>query len=81
MRRPKFEVGEAVEVRCHHRSAGQLEWGWVRGQVVRVDQRMAAIAFEVDVFSSNGWLIPDRMLWCAHGSPNARRPAEPADSL
>jgi hypothetical protein len=47
---------------------------WLAGTVVEADHRMAAIKFETDVFSSNGWRIPDRILWCAHGSPNLRRP-------
>jgi len=67
-----------VEVRCHHGQGGQIQHGWVAGEVVQADQRMAAIRFAVDVYSSNGWLIPERILWCAHGSPNLRRPAPEA---
>lgn len=78
MRRSKFVLGEDAEVLCHHRQAGAVQHGWLRGRVVQVDHRMAAIRFETDVFSANGWLIPDRTLWCAHGSPNVRRPAPPA---
>jgi hypothetical protein len=73
MRRSKFTTGEIVEVRCFHRRAGQLVSDWLAGRVVQVDHRMAAIQFDVDVYSNNGWLIPDRTLWCAHGSPNVRR--------
>lgn len=79
MRRPKFSLNEQVEVRCHHRQGTQLVHGWLAGRVVQADHRMAAIAFDVDVFSANGWLIPDRVLWCAHGSPNVRRPAGEAN--
>lgn len=70
----KYTVGEAVEVRCAHLRDGRRVEGWVRGEVVEADYRMAAIRLEADVFSSNGWLIPDRILWCAHGSRNLRRP-------
>jgi len=73
MRRSKLTVGEQVEVRCHHRRANQVVRDWLAGVVVKVDARMAAIRFETDVFSNAGWLIPDRTLWCAHGSPNLRR--------
>lgn len=73
MRRSKLTVGEQVEVRCHHRQANQIVQDWLAGVVVQVDDRMAAIRFVTDVFSNNGWLIPDRTLWCAHGSPNLRR--------
>ena len=47
---------------------------WLAGTVVQADNRMLAVQFDTVVFSSNGWLIPDRILWCAHGSPNIRRP-------
>jgi hypothetical protein len=79
MRRPKFSPGEPVEVRCHHRQGASLAYGWLAGRVVQADQRMAAIAFDVDVFAANGWPVPDRVLWCAHGSPNLRRPASEGD--
>lgn len=75
MARRKFLVGEHVEVFCDHIRDGQRIRDWLPGQVVQVDRRMAAVRFETDVFSSNGWLIPDRTLWCAHGSRHIRRAA------
>jgi len=69
----KFAVGEQVEVFCDHLQDGQRVNGWLAGKVVQVDLRMAAVQFETDVFSSNGWLVPNRMLWSAHGSRNIRR--------
>jgi len=74
MPRAKFVVGEQVEVRCDHIRDGQRVHDWLTGRVVQVDHRMAAVRFETDVFASNGWAILDRVLWCAHGSPNIRRP-------
>ncbi len=76
MPRPKFTVGERVEVQCYHRQGDRLARDWLPGVVVQVDYRMAAVKMAGEVFSSNGWLIPDRILWCAHGSPNIRRPGE-----
>lgn len=73
MPREKFSVGEKVEMRCDHARAGQRVNDWLAGVVVEADPRMMAVRFETDVFSSNGWRIPDRILWCAHGSPNVRR--------
>lgn len=73
MRRTKLMVGEQVEVRCYHRRGDQVVHDWLPGRVVQTDARMAAIRFEAEVYSNNGWLIPDRTLWCAHGSPNLRR--------
>ena len=72
MAHKKFAAGERVEVRCRHRSADEWQQDWVAGVVVEADYRMAAVRFECDVQSSNGWLIPDRTLWLAHGSPNIR---------
>jgi hypothetical protein len=76
MPREKFAVGERVEVRCNHIKDGRLVNDWLPGIVVSADYRMAAVHFDTDVLSGNGWLIPDRILWCAHGSPNIRRPFE-----
>jgi hypothetical protein len=74
MPKEKFSVGEAAEVKCFHKQNGEVVEDWLAGVVVEADYRMAAIRFEADVFSSNGWQIPNRILWCAHGSPNLRRP-------
>lgn len=76
MAKEKFVEGEAAEVKCFHRRDGKVVEDWLAGVVVEADSRMAAIRFEVDVFSSNGWPIADRILWCAHGSPKLRRPSE-----
>jgi len=70
----KFTVGESVEMLCDHIRAGQIVNAWLPGRVVAADARMVAVQFETDVYSSNGWRIPDRTLWCAHGSRNIRRP-------
>ena len=73
MPREKFSVGDQVEMRCDHIRDGARVNGWLAGAVVQADHRMVAVRFNADVFSSNGWRIPDRILWCAHGSPNLRR--------
>jgi hypothetical protein len=74
--RAKFEVGEPVEMRCLHRGEGQLVLAWLVGSVVAADYRMLGVRFETDVFANTGLAIPDRILWCTHGSPNLRRPGE-----
>ncbi len=76
MPREKFAIGEQVEMLCSHLRNGQRVNDWLTGTVVQADYRMVAVRFEVDVFSSNGWHIPDRTLWGAHGSRNLRRIAE-----
>ncbi len=66
-------MGEQAEVNCLHVRDGQVVEDWLAGQVVEADYRMVAVKFDTDVFASNGWQIPERILWCAHGSPNIRR--------
>lgn len=73
MSRDKYVVGELVEVFCYHLRDGVLTRDWLPGAVLQVDDRMAAVRFDTDVYSNNGYFIPDRTLWLAHGSPRARR--------
>jgi len=73
MARSKFVVGETVEMFCYHVRDNQRVQDWLTGRVIQTDQRMIAVQFEQAVFSNNGWLIPDQILWCAHGSPHIRR--------
>jgi hypothetical protein len=80
MPREKFAAGERAEVKCFHLRAGQVVEDWLAGRVVQADYRMAAVRFDSEVFTSSGQRVPDRILWCAHGSPNIRRPAADADS-
>ena len=61
---------------CDYVHNGQRVTDWLIGTVVQADYRLVAVRFEVDVFSSNGWRIPDRTLWGAHGSRNLRRVTE-----
>jgi hypothetical protein len=74
----KFQVGETVEMLCDHVVGGQRANGWLPGRVVQADRRMVAVQFDTDVFASTGWPIPDRVLWCAHGSRHIRRVGAPA---
>lgn len=76
MGRAKFEVGELVEMRCLHRRDGQVVLDWLPGSVVAADYRMLGVRFETAVFANSGLAIPDRTLWCTHGSPHLRRPGE-----
>ena len=76
MRRAVFQVGEQVEVRCDHLREGELVNDWLGGQVVAADFRMVAVRLAWPVFTGDGRLAADRVLWCAHGSPRIRRPGE-----
>ncbi len=76
MAKEKYRAGEGAEIFCVHVADGRRIEGWLAGKVVAADHRMAAVQFETDVFSSNGFRIRDRTLWCAHGSRNIRRPKD-----
>lgn len=76
----KYTAGENVEMFCGHvDSSGQRVTGWLPGRVISADNRMVAVQFDVPVFANNGWPIPDRTLWCTHGSRHLRRPAPQED--
>jgi hypothetical protein len=76
MARAKFELGETVEMRCLHQRGGQVVLDWLPGVVTAADYRMVGVRFETTVYANTGQPIPDRTLWCTHGSPNLRRTGE-----
>jgi len=36
------------------------------------DDKMAAVQFLDEVFLTDGWMVPDRVLWCRQGAENIR---------
>ena len=58
-----FEVGDTVEVFCDHEKNKDRIRGWIKGIVVQVDNKMVAVQFRSDVFLTDGWMVPDRILW------------------
>jgi hypothetical protein len=46
---------------------------WLQGVVVQVDEKMVAIQFTEDVYLTDGWMVPDRVLWTQHSSESIRR--------
>jgi hypothetical protein len=67
-----FDVGDTVEVFCDHERNGQRTRGWVKGIVVQVDSKMVAVQFRVNVFLTDGWMVPDHILWYPINSNNIR---------
>jgi hypothetical protein len=59
----EFQVGDVVEVFCDHEKAGDRVRGWVKGIVVQVDNKLVAVQFRSNVFLTDGWMVPDRILW------------------
>jgi hypothetical protein len=57
-----FQVGDTVEVYCDHEKNKERVRGWIRGIVVQVDNKMVAVQFRSNVFLTDGWMVPDRIL-------------------
>jgi hypothetical protein len=79
-----FDVGDAVEVFCDHELDGERVRGWIKGVVVQVDNKLVAVQFRSNVFLTDGWMVPDRILWYSLTSDQirntnlAKRAAQPA---
>ena len=69
-----FDVGDTAEVFADHDKAGVRVRGWVRGIVVQVDSKMVAVQFRGNVYLTDGWMVPDHILWFPKISTNLRVP-------
>lgn len=69
-----YEVGDIVEVFCDHEKDGQRIRGWLKGIVVQVDIKMVAVQFRSNVFLTDGWMVPDHILWYPQTSQHIRVP-------
>ena len=68
-----FEVGDAVEAFCDHEKSNERVRGWLKGIVVQVDNnKMVAVQFRSNVFLTDGWMVPDRILWYPTNSDQIR---------
>lgn len=67
-----FDVGDSVEVFCDHEQDGERVRGWIKGVVVQVDNKLVAVQFRSNVFLTDGWMVPDRILWYSLGSDQIR---------
>lgn len=73
LEKPRFEVGDKVEAFCEHENRrGERVRGWVQGVVVQVDRKMVAVQFTIPVYLTNGWMVPDKILWFPLDSPHLR---------
>jgi hypothetical protein len=69
-----YEVGDTVEVYCDHEKSSQRIRGWLKGIVVQVDYKMVAVQFRSNVFLTDGWMVPDHILWYPVNSLHIRFP-------
>ena len=69
----KYQVGDRVEVYCDHENArGERVRDWLVGVVVQADAKMVAIQFQEKVYLTDGWMVPDHVLWGTQDSTNIR---------
>ena len=67
-----YEVGEMVEAFCDHEKGADRVRGWLKGIIVQVDNKMLAVQFRSNVFLTDGWMVPDRILWYPTNSEQLR---------
>lgn len=67
-----FQVGDRVEVYCDHEKGRERIRGWIAGVVVQVDNKMVAVQFRSNVYLTDGWMVPDRILWYSLSSEHIR---------
>lgn len=79
-----FAVGDKVEVYCDHEDDKGKDRirGWVKGVVVQVDNnKMVAVQFRINVFLTDGWMVPDRILWYPVTSEHIRHTGRKAKAI
>lgn len=67
-----YAVGDRVEVFCDHDRGTERVRDWLEGVVVQVDPKMIAVQFQESVYLTDGWMVPDHVLWCPKTSNNIR---------
>lgn len=72
----EYQVGDTVEVLCDHEKGGERIRGWLKGIVVQVDPKLVAVQFRSNVFLTDGWMVPDHILWFPQKSANLRVPVK-----
>lgn len=68
----RYTVGEIVDVLCDHNRDGERVRDWLQGIVVQADYKMVAVQFVEEVYLTDGWMVPDRILFCQQGASNIR---------
>jgi hypothetical protein len=68
-----YQVGDIVEVFCDHEEDNDRTRSWLEGVIVQVDPKMVAVQFHENVYLTNGWMVPDHVLWCPKETSKMRR--------
>ena len=69
----EYEIGEHVEVFCDHDQEKERIRDWLEGVIVKKGSKKVAVQFDKTVYLTDGWMVPDRVLWCSIKSANIRR--------
>jgi hypothetical protein len=69
----QYHVGDRVEVYCDHDKNSERIRDWLEGTVVQVDPKMIAVQFKDSVYLTDGWMVPDHVLWCPKTSSQLRQ--------
>ena len=57
---------------CDHNQHGERVHDWLEGVVVQVDAKMLAVQFQENVYLTDGWMVPDHVLWYPKNSRSVR---------
>ncbi|MBT3313692.1 MAG: hypothetical protein HN390_03670 [Anaerolineae bacterium] len=69
----EYQVADRVEVYCDHDDKDNERMrGWLKGVVAQVDNKLVAVQFRVNVYLTEGWMVPDRILWFPNTSKDIR---------
>ncbi len=68
-----YQVGDVVEAYCDHEKGDQRIKGWLRGTIVQIDGKLIAVQFRSNVFLTDGWMVPDHILWFPLKSSQIRK--------
>jgi len=69
----EYKVADRVEVYCDHDDKNEERVrGWLKGVVAQVDDKLVAVQFQVNVYLTEGWMVPDRILWFPTNSKDIR---------
>jgi hypothetical protein len=67
-----YRVGDSVDVFCDHEKNGERIRDWAQGIVVQVDEKLVAVQFRTNVYLTDGWMVPDHILWFPFDSKHLR---------
>lgn len=68
-----YQVADRVEVFCDHENEkAERIRDWLEGIIVQVDRKIVAVQFKHNVYLTDGWMIPDHVLWFTHDSSKMR---------